>query len=113
MQQFKRGIDPKEAMGIGEVAITKEIKLFYQLNPDKMREEITTGKMEPWPELVGVPAFVHAILQKIKEGKPEKKLRFYAIKDEDDKMIRLHKYTGHYLKFEGITYRIHESLQKK
>ena len=111
MQQFKRGIDPKEAMGVGEVAITQEIKTFYELDPKDMIS-VDGGKMIPRRHIVG-PSYVHSILQKIKDGKPDKKMRFYAAQVEGMGFVRLHKYTGHYLKFEGITYKIHESLQKK
>lgn len=108
---FKRGIDPKEAMGVGEVAITKEIESFYELDPKNMVKS-SNGKMLPKRHLVG-PSYVHGILQKIKDGKPDRKLRFYGIERHGEHFTRLHKYTGNYLKFEGITYRIHESLQKK
>ena len=103
---FKRGLVPKEAMGIGDIAIAPKIEMFYSLDPTNMMDhpDGTYG-----PERVGMrEQRTHNTLVLIQRGETPKKLRFYAILTEEGKFIRLNKYTGRYVGYKGKKYKILE-----
>jgi len=103
---FQRGLAPKEAIGIGQVAIAIEIEAFYTLDPSDMITH-TDGRMTPRKVPLSDSYTIKALIN-IKDGKPERKLRFYGFLDSNGKEHRLSEFKGLYVKFKDTTYKIQE-----
>lgn len=104
--QFKRGLDPKEAAGVGQVAIAPEVKVLYQLNPGQMEVNSATAKSEPHKTPIA-DSRIPMILEDVQE-KNERAMnpRFLGFLDENNEFKRLHKLKGLYVKYKDITYKI-------
>lgn len=102
---FERGLTPKESIGVGQVAIAPEIESFYILDPSNMILE-QDGKLSRKTKLTD--SSILTALINIKEGNPERKLRFYGFHDINGKYHRLSDFKGLYVKFKETTYKIPE-----
>jgi hypothetical protein len=103
---FQRGLSPKEALDIGQVALAPKIEIFFILDPSKMVES-PNGKLEPSKSIVS-HGYAVMSLTNIKEGTPERKLRFYGFIDEKGNFHRLSEYKGLYVEYDGVKYKIPE-----
>lgn len=101
---FERGLSPKEALDVGQVALAPKIQIFSILDPSNMVEG-PDGKLRPSSSNMTESGTIEA-LTKIKEGTPLRKLRFYGFFDEKDKFHRLSEYKGLYVEYEGVKYKI-------
>jgi hypothetical protein len=101
---FERGLTPKEAIGIGQVAIALEIDTFYILDPSNMTED-SNGKLSPRRTELSESATMKALMN-IRDGQPERQLRFYAFFDKSGIYHRLSEQKGLYVKYRDITYKI-------
>ena len=104
--QFKRGLDPKQAMDIGAAATAPVIETLYELNPRNMSLNSATGKMEPG-KMVIADANATRVLKDLQEGH-ERAMnpRFLGFVDEKGNLKRLHKMRGLFVKFKDVTYQI-------
>ncbi len=101
---FERGLKPTEALDIGQVALAPEIVSFSFLNPSQMVEG-PSGKLSPMLSNMSDAGTIRALIS-IRDGNPERKLRFYGFHDEKDEFHRLSEYKGLYVKFQGVSYLI-------
>lgn len=101
---FERGLSPKEALNVGQVALAPKIESFFILDPSRM-VETPNGKLEPGKSIVS-DAYTIKALVNIKDGTPERKLRFYGFEDEKGKFHRLSEYKGLYVEYNGVKYKI-------
>lgn len=103
---FQRGLSPKEALDVGQIALAPKIESFFILDPSRMIEN-GEGKLEPSKSMVS-DAYTIKALVNIKDGTPERKLRFYGFIDEKGKYHRLSEYKGLYVEYNGVKYKIPE-----
>ena len=102
----QRGLDVKEAIEIGQVAIALEIESFYILDPSNM---VSDGNGGFFPRRIRISDLgILKNLTNIKEGKSERNLRFYGFHDTKGNYYRLSEFKGLYVKFRNIIYKITE-----
>lgn len=106
---FKRGIEPKDAMGIGQIAMAPVIKNLYYLDPTNMVQD-KSGKLFPGKSRI---FYEEAALEKIEKGNSNYNLRFVAFSTGteidsygQDVIHRLTEYKGLYVKFGDRAFKI-------
>lgn len=101
---FQRGLAPKEAIGVGQIAIAIEIEDFYILDPTEMFED-PSGNLKP-RRIPRLATDTIEALKNIMAGHPGRNLRFYGFKDKEGKHHRISEFKGLYVKFKDTTYKI-------
>lgn len=104
---FKRGLAPTEAMGIGQIALAPEIKSLYMLDPTRM-EMGKDGKMFPHKTMI---LDVIPTMNKVRDGELNSRFVAFATGEEIDGfgdyvIHRLSEYKGLFVKLGNITYKI-------
>ena len=101
---FQRGLDPKEAMDLGDHHIAPIIDTLYSLNPTNMMAH-SDGSYGP-ERIALSPSRTEELLTLIQRGDAPKKMRFYAFLSSDREFIRLHKYLDRYVCYKDKKYKI-------
>jgi hypothetical protein len=102
---FIRGLDPKEAMGVGQTACAPVITMMYSLNPTNMVAG-PDGKVGPAHSNMSGDA-THRVLKSIQEKTNDVRTRFFAFTtDTEGYQGRISKFKGQYLKYETVLYHI-------